>query len=511
MAAWTLGDVDQEIKDVSELVSAKNGKPDHALQKRLLASVVSKIRLVAPLRTADVVKLYSLVENTAWPESMKNLLKEDIDKAMAQDPHDKLTVAKPQTIKVPPYLTKDDWQLLEKGSNHHTKLRCIASRLRGLGLRNLSEQSVRSCVACLVGCYPQLPSYDIMHQFVSEMKLCFGSMEGFPTSTQYIGVYPSDPKALPLEMLQAAYPNCEPMGHTPDWYCTVANHVPLRKTSKLLVQSQAQKPPQPPQPEQTMVVTQPNGATQPSAGVAGVFGQEGFGMIAQTMMNMNTMLQNLINKHSPRKQKEVEVQISKSPKEPKALEDAKASSSKGDPGSGVAASLPLAIGDVEPFKPKLRTSAAEPSASKSVAEIEEQTFLALKGKSNEKKGADGKQKAQAKAKGKSKAKAQPKPKAQPKAQAKAQAKGKVMKRPSSCLMDYEVRAPTKDDLLLDPDVYTSREWHRANAFALKTLEMTAENAKVYAKGKREVAKDLYKDAKKAKAPRKSYSGTLALA
>ena len=299
------------------------------------------------------------------------------------------------------------------------------------------------------------------------------------------------------------------MGHKPDWYCTVANHVPLRKTSKLLVQSQAQKPPQPPQPEQTVVVTQPNVATQPSAGVAGVFGQEGFGMIAQTMMNMNTMLQNWINKHSPRKQKEVEVQISKSPKEPKALEDAKASSSKGDPGSGVAASLPLAIGDVEPFKPKLRTSAAEPSASKSVAEIEEQTFLALKGKSNEKKGADGKQKAQAKAKakGKSKAKAQPKPKAQPK----AQAKGKVMKRPSSCLMDYEVRSPTKDDLLLDPNVYTSREWHRANAFALKNLEMTTENAKVYAKGKRKVAKDLYKDAKKAKAPRKSYSGTLALA
>ena len=178
MAAWTLGDVDQEIKDVSELVSAKNGKPDHALQKRLLASVV----------TADVVKLYGLVENTTWPQSMKNLLKEGIDKAMAQDPHDKLTVAKPQTIKVPPYLTKDDWHLLEKGSNHHTKLRCIA-------------------IACLVGCYPQLPSYDIMHQFVSEMKLCFGSMEGFPTSTQYIGVYPSDPQALPLEMLQAAYQN----------------------------------------------------------------------------------------------------------------------------------------------------------------------------------------------------------------------------------------------------------------------------------------------------------------
>ena len=86
-----------------------------------------------------------------------------------------------------------------------------------------------------------------------------------------------------------------------------------------------------------------------------------------------------------------------------------------------------------------------------------------------------------------------------------------MKRPSSCLMDYEVRSPTKDDLLLDPNVYTSREWHRANAFALKNLEMTTENAKVYAKGKRKVAKDLYKDAKKAKAPRKSYSGTLALA
>ena len=154
-------------------------------------------------------------------------------------------------------------------------------------------------------------------------------MEGFPTSTQYIGVYPSDPQALPLEMLQAAYQNCEPVGHTPDWYCTVANHVPLRKTSKLLTQSQAQKPPQ---PEQTVVVTQPNVATQPSAGVAGVFGQEGFGMIAQTMMNMNTMLQNLINKQSPKKQQEVELQISKSPKQPKALEDAKASSSNGAPG-----------------------------------------------------------------------------------------------------------------------------------------------------------------------------------
>ena len=77
----------------------------------------------------------------------------------------------------------------------------------------------------------------------------------------------------------------------------------------------------------------------------------------------------------------------------------------------LAASLPLAIGDAEPFKPKLRTSAAEPSASKSVAESEEQTFLALKGKSDEKKGADGKQGDKAKAQAKGKAKAQPTPKA----------------------------------------------------------------------------------------------------
>jgi len=213
-----------------------------------------------------------------------------------------------------------------------------------------------------------------------------------------------------------------------------------------------------------------------------VFGQDGFGMIAQTMMNMNTMLQNLMNKQSPKKQQEVELHISKSPKKPKATEDGKPSSA-----SGVAPSLPLAIGDAEPFKPKLRTSAAEPSASKTVAEIEEQTFLALKEKSDEKKGAGAKQKAKAKAKGKSKAKAQPK------------AKGKVLKRPSSCLMEYKVRPPTNDDLLLDPNVYTSREWHGAKTFASKVLEMSDENAKVYAKGKREIAKELYKDAKKAKA------------
>ncbi len=97
-----------------------------------------------------------------------------------------------------------------------------------------------------------------------------------------------------------------------------------------------------------------------------------------------------------------------------------------------------------------------------------------------------KQKAKAKAKGKSMPKAQPKPKP----------KTKVLKRPSSCMMEYQVRTPTSDDLLLDPNVYTSREWHSANAFAVKVLEMTAENAKVYAKGKRDVAKDLYKDAQK---------------
>ena len=106
-----------------------------------------------------MVKLHGLVEASKWPESMKNLSEEDIDKAMANDPHDKLTVAKPQPIKVPPYLTKEDWRLLDKGSNH---------RLRSLGLRNLSEQNVKSCEA------PQLPSYEIMHPFVSEMKLCFG-------------------------------------------------------------------------------------------------------------------------------------------------------------------------------------------------------------------------------------------------------------------------------------------------------------------------------------------------
>ena len=122
MTAWTLEDVAKEINDVSGLVIAKDGKPDHAFQKRLLASVVSKIKLIAPLSTNAVVKLYGLVEATKWPESMKNLLKEDIDKGMAQDSHDMVTVAKPQTIKVPPYLTKEDWHILEKSSNHHTKL-----------------------------------------------------------------------------------------------------------------------------------------------------------------------------------------------------------------------------------------------------------------------------------------------------------------------------------------------------------------------------------------------------
>ena len=472
MTAWTLEDVAKEINDVSELVIAKDGKPDHAFQKRLLASVVSKIKLIAPLRTNDVVKLYGLVEATKWPESMKNLLKEDIDKGMAQNSHDMVTVAKPQTIKVPPYLTKEDWHILEKSSNHRTKLRCLASRLKGLGLKNLSEQSVRSCIACLVGCYPQLPSYEITFQFVSEMKLVFGSMEGLTVSTQFIGVYPSDPRALPLDMLQAAYQNCEPMGFTPDWYCTVANHIPLRKTSKLLTQSQAQKSPQ---PEQTVVATQPSAA---------VFGQDGLGMIAQTMMNMQTMLQTFMNKQSPKKQQEVEVRMS--PKQPKAIEDTQVSPGSVAPGSGAAASLPLAIGDVQSFKPKLRTSAAEPDASKSAAEIEEATFLALKEKADEKKGQNAQQKAKAKAKGKSTPKAQPKPKP----------KTKLLKRPSSCMMEYQVRTPTSDDLLLDPNVYTSREWHRANAFAAKVLEMTAENAKIYAKGKRDVAKDLYKDAQK---------------
>ena len=144
--------------------------------------------------------------------------------------------------------------------------------------------------------------------------------------------------------------------------------MPLRKTSKLLTQGQAQKPPQ---PEQTLV------ATQPHAGAAGALGQDGF-WHATPEHDEYERYASKLDEQAPKKQQEVELQISRSPKKHKALEDGKSSSGTGASGSGVAAaSLPLAIGDAEPFKPKLRTSAAEPSASKSVAEIEQQTFLAF--------------------------------------------------------------------------------------------------------------------------------------
>ena len=116
------------------------------------------------------------------------------------------------------------------------KIQLIVDRLCKLGIMKPDEHTFACAVAILVLCHFQIfPKYKQVFAILGDMKSCHSATK-HEWPFDYIQDYPMHPDQLPLKVLNHAYDKDDPPeGIEIDRLKLVAeNHVPLRKSSKLL-------------------------------------------------------------------------------------------------------------------------------------------------------------------------------------------------------------------------------------------------------------------------------------
>ena len=120
---------------------------------------------------------------------------------------------KPQTLQnIHLFLTASEWKLLDDCNvAWWTKQKALVDRLKKLGFRSLSEQTVRACVALLCCTLSTLPQDDdALLQISVEFKECFGTSDKPESHAPYLVMFPDQPSGLPEQLLGHAYSKEDP-------------------------------------------------------------------------------------------------------------------------------------------------------------------------------------------------------------------------------------------------------------------------------------------------------------
>ncbi|CAE7812404.1 unnamed protein product [Symbiodinium sp. CCMP2592] len=165
-------------------------------------------------------------------------------------PHKRKEESKPQTLLKPEnFITVTEWSMLEK-SPAPARLEILLKRYLQLGLRNLTEQTVKKGLAFLLalaaGELSQMPTYEEIYEEVQVFKRSWESVKTDAEPTE-VGLltYPDDPSSLPKALFDRAYKAEDPpMGKDVRAGIWLA-HIPMRSTSKLLQKNKKQRLPRP--------------------------------------------------------------------------------------------------------------------------------------------------------------------------------------------------------------------------------------------------------------------------
>lgn len=474
MPTWTVDDVITEIKDVAAFLGHKkatSGAEGIAeLEESMQRGIIGKVQSL-PMTATSSLALYKALDEQAssFSSGMKSKVKEAIDTALTQpsiQPEKQLSL-KPQTIELPKYLTVHEWDILLKGTNHHAKVATCASRLTKLGLKSISEKTVKftlSCLLCGEATFPEDPK--ALYKMVQDVKIGFASSSKSTQDLPFYVVYPSDPKQLPAEMLTKVYGHEAPSMHVPDQYPMIKKSVFVRKSKKEMKQLIGPTPVQAQQPSQQ--VANPSSSSSGNSSMPEMF----------MMFRMWEEMKKRCQDSPPAKKKQ------------KAIEDA----------PSVPAPQPqLAIENAAPFAPKTRLSYGSSTDQAQSPQLPEETTPehapTVPAKAS---GKDTEEAAFQALKNKAESKVASKPKGSAKAKAKAKAKGKAkaaaMKRPASSMstskgIDYE---PWLPEARWEGKIesWKSKHYHAARGLA-EASGINIKDAKVIGQKASQKAKELY--------------------
>ena len=243
--AWSVQNIITELSDISQLIAIKRTSKSancDDMERTLLKNVNYKLEAMK-LTPADACALQNaLRDNRSLSGDMKQMIETVIDTNLSGANDTKpVEMVKPQSIVVCRYLTMADWGILRNSTSYTAKVTTICSRLRGIGVRSLAEQTVKSAVASILSCCTTLPDKATMLQMVQDVKLGFASAQQPVQQLPFVVKYPDDPNLLSPILMAHGYKDDKPASIMPEKYAVLMKQIPLRQTNAAIASARVSK------------------------------------------------------------------------------------------------------------------------------------------------------------------------------------------------------------------------------------------------------------------------------
>ncbi|CAE7231107.1 unnamed protein product [Symbiodinium sp. CCMP2592] len=189
----------------------------------LMNSWCTRLESLGSLSLGQAMQMKQTIQDLSFESTLSERLLEKVEaKVLATataatpppdttyTPHKRKEESKPQTLLKPEnFITVTEWSMLEK-SPAPARLEILLKRYLQLGLRNLTEQTVKKGLAFLLalaaGELSQMPTYEEIYEEVQVFKRSWESVKTDAEPTE-VGLltYPDDPSSLPKALFDRAY------------------------------------------------------------------------------------------------------------------------------------------------------------------------------------------------------------------------------------------------------------------------------------------------------------------
>ncbi len=250
---FTLDDVLQEVRDIAKVLQARDDVSEE-VKHGLIEGVIVKVQ---KLRLSPTALLEFSVPVGNLPSDLRAKLQKALDKkvvgdSLASEASSGSDTMKPQKLtSIHCYLKQSQWDILQSSEvSYIRKVQTLVEFLKSLSITSLHEQTVKWSIALLIALRcaggNSLPTYSVIFEMIRDFKAAFSSTDTPMNLPRGLVTYPDNPTDLPKALYDSVYTNDPPVKKDLERLSQIANfHVPLRTTSKLLVNERAKNQKQP--------------------------------------------------------------------------------------------------------------------------------------------------------------------------------------------------------------------------------------------------------------------------
>ena len=246
---WSAASCVQEIQNVSKILKTRNTVD---VATAMVGNLKIKLFKLGKLDMGECVMLYEAVKESDLMSEHQAELNKVIDAKITAGGNDDVEEINGYGQKIDDclnWLTQSEWDLIEAPeAQYHSILVVVTERLKKLRVDSLKESSVKTWTAMLVNVamnkIGKMPSYEQIYQLACDLKQYLKSSAMKPDPRiPLMKVFPTDPKLLSASVLLLVYPDEQPIQKTglDKVAALVADHIPVRDSSKLLLKNQKKK------------------------------------------------------------------------------------------------------------------------------------------------------------------------------------------------------------------------------------------------------------------------------